>query len=157
MGKVKLGRTRTQQFRENPKVHPALKAYFGYCLYKAALRMRTQLDETFAGQELIAPQLGILGVLKDSPPLSQIALGTAMGIDKATIVKLIDDLEAKKLVLRHAHPEDRRINQVQITARGKTIFAQAILLARKVEDDFLEHLSPEEQQMLREVMPKLLR
>ncbi len=157
MGKSLLGRGPCKPIADAATVHPSLKAYFGYCLYKAALRLRVQMDEALSHEKLIAPQLGILGVLKDSPPLSQVALGTQMGIDKATIVKLIDDLESRKLVSRHPHPEDRRVNLVQITARGKTVFGDAIKICKKTEDHFLEHLEPSERDALRKIMPKLLR
>lgn len=120
------------------------------------MRIRAMMDEELAPHHLIAPQFGILSLLRHSEALSQIELGEQMNIDKATIVKLIDGLEKLKLVNRSADLEDRRIKRIQITKRGLKILDKLSLLRSRVEERFLAPLTVEERAVLRLAIPKLL-
>lgn len=54
----------------------------------------------------------------------QNALAEAIGIEGASLVRLIDELEGSGLVLRQPDPTDRRANSVSLTARGKEVVAE---------------------------------
>lgn len=137
-------------------VQPELTVYFGYCLYKAALRLRAALDKKLAPHNLIAPQLSILRSLNDTPR-SQVEICRGLGVDGASLVKLIDLLEDAKLVTRTPSAEDRRANRVALTPKGRQVFQRASKLRIEVEDEFLSPLSASEQAVLRKAIPKLLR
>lgn len=137
-------------------VHPDLKNFFSYCLYKSAVRMKALLDLRLAEHGLVTSHLGILRILEGGGPISQVELGRTMGIDKATMVKLIDMLEAKKLVTRKGSTGDRRVKLIQITPAGISRRKALAELREKVETDFLAHLTEEERQSLKAIMPKLL-
>src|SRR5207253_9131600 len=44
------------------KLHPVLEKHLGYCLYKAALKFRSMIDQMMAKEGLIAPQFGVLTI-----------------------------------------------------------------------------------------------
>jgi DNA-binding MarR family transcriptional regulator len=137
-------------------VQPSLKAYFGYCLYKAALRLRFALDQKLEKHGLIAPQLGVMRVLDTDVAMSQIEIGRELGIDRASMVKLIDHLEKSGIVARKSCREDRRVNKVSLTAAGRKVLKLATELRIQAEDEFLAPLSPEEKRILLQAIPKLL-
>lgn len=137
-------------------VHPDLKNFFSYCLYKSAVRMKALLDLRLAEHGLITSHLGILRILESGGPISQVELGRTMGIDKATMVKLIDALEAKKFVIRKGSTGDRRVKLIQITPAGVAKKRELVHLREKVERDFLAHLTEAERQSLKTILPKLL-
>lgn len=142
---------------DTPEVHPALREYFGYCFYKAALRLRASITDTvIAGGLAFTQQLGILVILRSSEPINQVTLGQALGIDKATMVKLIDGLEKRKLVERLTGSHDRRTKRVRITPRGREFSLKLQAEVRQVEERFLSKLTAEEQRVLRGALPKLL-
>ena len=142
---------------EDIKIHPALKELFGYCFYKAALRLRQIHYESLEKYDLIPPHMGILYILKKSDKMSQITLGEELGIDKATMVKLIDHLEALKLVTRTQHPEDRRVKMISITKKGQERQEVIHKVYRDNEKKFLASLSEEEGKFIREVVCKLVK
>ncbi|MGZ3692864.1 MAG: MarR family winged helix-turn-helix transcriptional regulator [Bdellovibrionota bacterium] len=144
-------------FSNDTVVNPHLKNYFGYCLYKSAARMKAMLELALVDHGLVTSDLGILRILEAGGPLSQVELGGSMGIDKATMVKLIDGLEEKKLVERKGSGGDRRVKLVQITAAGVKKRKIVALVRDKVEKDFLAHLTETERQALRTILPKLLK
>jgi DNA-binding MarR family transcriptional regulator len=137
-------------------VHPALKGYLGYCLVRSAFKLRGMMDEALSDLELIAPMLGILRVLRDSGPISQIELGRAIGIDKASMVKIIDHLQSTSFVTRTEGAPDRRVKLVSLTSEGAKRLEKAAKIREKVEKAFLAPLSAEEQRVLRAALPKLL-
>jgi DNA-binding MarR family transcriptional regulator len=138
-------------------VHPNLRTYFGFCLYKSAARLRLMLDGALAKHKIVAPQLGILRLLDWDGPTSQIELGRALSIDKATMVKLIDGLEARSLVMRVGSGKDRRVKLVEITSAGRKVLKVASKTRDGVEKEFLSALTESECQFLREILPKLLK
>ena len=51
----------------------------------------------------------------------QNALADAVGIEGASLVRLLDELQASELITRVPDPSDRRANAVNLTERGKTV------------------------------------
>src|SRR6218665_2656750 len=54
----------------------------------------------------------------------QNALADAIGIEGASLVRLIDELQASGLVTREPDPNDRRANSISLTPRGREVVAE---------------------------------
>lgn len=54
----------------------------------------------------------------------QNTLADAIGIEGASLVRLIDELQASGLVTREPDPSDRRANVVSLTPRGREVVAE---------------------------------
>lgn len=141
---------------DETKIHPVLKEYFGYCLYKAALKYKSMFAKELEKYKMTGPQVAILKILQATGPLSQIALGHELQIDKASMVKFIDGLEKNKMVQRIPSKEDRRIKLVEVTSKGLQIFGSISKARQEAEDIFLNPLSAQEKKMLRQAVAKLI-
>jgi DNA-binding MarR family transcriptional regulator len=64
-----------------------------------------------------------------------------LGIDRTTMVALVDTLEGKELVERRRSPQDRRKNIVQLTPAGRERLRDAELARQEMERRFLAPLS----------------
>ncbi len=168
--KTRLSKTQTKSKAKTPKIKagyapsksdlsvvPQLKAYFGYSFYKSAMRFRAQMDIALEKFGILTPHMGILRLIKDLGTKSQQDLGDLLGIDKASMVKFVDILEEKKIVIRTVDKADRRSKLVSLTTQGENMLAHLADVRKNVEEDFLSPLSAEEQKVLRIAMPKLLR
>ncbi|MEI8026383.1 MAG: MarR family transcriptional regulator [Pseudomonadota bacterium] len=138
------------------RIHPVLQQYLGYCLGKAGAIMRRNLNVAFAEYGVEAKHFAVLRVLGDSNQPNQLAIGLDMGVDKATMVKLIDDLEAKGLVERIVDPADRRAKLITISRRGRGLAKTLESVRDSVESDFLRGLSLREKHTLRKTLTKLV-
>ncbi len=58
-------------------------------------------------------------------PLTLRALAERLAADPPYVTLIVDDLEARGLVKRFPHPEDRRAKLVQLTAAGRAVAARA--------------------------------
>ena len=118
--------------------------------------MRSQVDFKFSEFGVIAPQFGILTMLKLVGPMTQVELGNFMAIDKATMVRLLDGLEEKKYLTRVGQVGDRRAKVLQITKAGEKIQVQLNEIRMNVEDEFFSPLSSKEKAVFKEALGKLM-
>ena len=66
-----------------------------------------------------ARELAVLLLLDGREPESQQQAAGRLGVDRTTMVGLLDGLEGKGLVARHADAGDRRRNVVGLTDAGQ--------------------------------------
>jgi len=88
-------------------------------------------------------------VLASGEPASQQQAAQRLGVDRTTMVALVDVLEDKGLVQRQPHAEDRRRNVVELTAQGRDRLQQAGEAAQEAELRFLAPLSRKDAQRLK--------
>jgi DNA-binding MarR family transcriptional regulator len=88
----------------------------------------------------------------EEPLLSQAALARLLGIDRTTMVALVDELEGKGLVTRRPHREDRRKNVVELTAKGRGLKKRAAALVDGCERQFLSALTDSDAQQLKSAL-----
>jgi DNA-binding MarR family transcriptional regulator len=58
-------------------------------------------------------------------PMTMGELASTLGIDKAYLTVIVDELEAQGLVRRRPHPTDRRAKLVEVTRKGKDLARRA--------------------------------
>jgi len=85
-------------------------------------------------------------------PVSQHELGQQLGIDRTTMVEVIDDLEAKGVVVRKRNAADRRSYTIQLTPKGQTVQKRAATAFDAAADEFFGPLKPAERQGLANMM-----
>jgi DNA-binding MarR family transcriptional regulator len=121
-------------------VPDALASRLGYLLKHAQQRLVEAATQVMAPFGIDGRELAVLAVLAAHAPLSQQEAGEQLGVDRTTMVALIDALEAKGLVERHRSPEDRRKNSVVLTPAGQEGLRGAGKARDEVERDFLAPL-----------------
>src|SRR5258708_30372585 len=94
----------------------------GYLLKHAHKRLIEFTGPAMAPYGIDGRELAVLTVLAGGEALSQQQAAQRLGIDRTTMVALLDVLEAKGLGGRHTHPEDRPKNGVELPqSRPKTL------------------------------------
>ncbi|MEU9401902.1 MarR family transcriptional regulator [Streptomyces sp. NPDC048242] len=91
---------------------------------------------------------GVLLSLNAHGPLSQRRLIDLTGGDKSSMVRTVDDLETRGLAVRRPAPTDRRAYAVEITDRGRALFAEASVVADDVAARLLGHMDEDDQDLL---------
>ncbi len=88
--------------------------------------------------------------------ISQQALGDQLGIDRTTMVELIDQLEQQGVVVRRRNPSDRRSYALSLTPRGRSVQKRAARAFEAAADDFFGPLRPAEQQALTDMLQRII-
>ena len=128
---------------------PELSRRLGYLLKHAQLRMTELTTKALAPYGIDGRELGVLLVLAGREPASQQEAAQRLGIDRTTMVAMLDTLEGKGLVSRHPDANDRRRNVVELTDTGQDTLRQATEASDGAEREFLSSLSPQAAQHLR--------
>jgi MarR family transcriptional regulator for hemolysin len=139
------------------KIHPGLKVFFGYNLYKAGILYRALMESNHLLKfGLSTAEGGILYILSTGSVINQLTLGHEMGIDKASIVKIVDNLENLKLVKREVDSSDRRSKLVSLTPKGKVTVEKIKNLRSELEEKVFSSFTKEDQLHLKRLVPQLL-
>jgi DNA-binding MarR family transcriptional regulator len=121
----------------------ALGSRLGYLLKHAQQRLAQAAGPVMAPFGIDGRELTVLTVLAADYPLSQHEAAERLGVDRTTMVGLVDELEAKGLVERRRSSEDRRKNLVQLTEAGQDCLQRAGRARTEVEREFLAPLGAE--------------
>lgn len=140
----------------DPTVPPALANSVGFLLNETATIIREMDEVALAALSINPRQLGILRTIAVEGPQSQQAIAEKHRIDRTTMVKLIDVLEERRLIVRKVNPHDRRRHALSLTHQGEVVLEQALAVVKKTQDVFLDPLTGMEWEQLRQLLTKLL-
>jgi DNA-binding MarR family transcriptional regulator len=128
----------------------------GYLITHAHRRLR-ELAEGMLGPLGLHPRdFGALSVLSECQPCSQNALASRMGITPPAALALVDELEARELVVRRRNLADRRFYDLTLSPLGREKLAAGRKLAAKAQATVVELLGADGDARLRELLRKLI-
>ena len=79
-----------------------------------------------------------------------------MGIDRSTMVSLIDQLESAGLARRRPSATDRRAREIAITPKGRRLLQRSRRMISQLEDEVLAGLTAEERSELVRLLRRAL-
>ncbi len=133
-----------------------MRLRLGY-LFKHAQRLMSELHvEALAPFGIDARELGVLLVIDSFEPASQQQVAQRLGVDRTTMVAIVDALEAKGIIVRRADPDDRRRNVVELTPAGRDVLCEAIAASDAAEAELLAPLTPVESEQLRNLLVRVV-
>src|ERR1700759_1390525 len=119
--------------------HRQLRDGFGALVARAARQWRRAVDRRLQPFGLTeATWLPLIYLARAAAPMRQKDLAAAMTLDGSSLVRLLDALEASKLIVRSEGNTDRRAKIVTVTVRGWSIVEQVETVAREVRNATLD-------------------
>lgn len=116
----------------------------GMIVGKMMGRMAKVLKRRLTEQEITITleQLGLLHAISENKAeVAQQDMADLMNKDKSAILRLIDSLEKKRLVVRTNDPQDRRKNVLVVTQQGKSTLAKAVEISTELNEKLVEGIS----------------
>jgi DNA-binding MarR family transcriptional regulator len=135
---------------------PAASRRLGYLFKHAMMRMEALDASALAPLGIDPRELGVMFLVGDHEPTSQQQSAQRLGVDRTTMVALIDTLERKGLVTRHPDADDRRRNVVELTDTGRDVLRQATEASDEAERALLSPLSATAADDLRAALQQIL-
>ena len=128
-----------------PTLAPDFPSNFGIHLFRAAHLWRREANKVLAesgfSSSVISP-LMLLNELGDG--MRQRELAEEMGVEGPSLVRLLDSLEAAKLVERREAPDDRRAKTLHLTEEGRDLLARVNAALNDVRRRLLQGASAPE-------------
>lgn len=137
-------------------LNTALRNSAGYLLSQASRLLRAEVSAALAPLRLSLNEFIILRLVSRKLPISQGSLAETYGIDPSTMVSLIDHLEELQLLTRERDRLDRRRYNLVLTPKGAKVSAQGKRLAEKAQRKFLQPVTDDEWETVREVLCRLV-
>ena len=128
----------------------------GFLLSRVSAALRSGLARLLARWQLRPLQFRILGLLDSGAALSQKELCEQLGIKHASLVGLVDGLEAMKYASRNPdHSYHPRRYLVTISPLGRAVLSDAAEAVDEYTREFLSPLTETEREQLTAALGKL--
>jgi MarR family transcriptional regulator, organic hydroperoxide resistance regulator len=110
----------------------------GFLLWRATNAWQRAQRAALEPFDLTHVQYALLSTLAsaDKKGISQAAASAASGVDPMTTSQVLRGLEARELVSRTPHPEDRRAHRVTVTTNGRAVVKKAAPKVEKADNEF---------------------
>ncbi|QLH20529.1 MarR family winged helix-turn-helix transcriptional regulator [Streptomyces sp. Rer75] len=112
-------------------------------------------EDGIAGTGLRVRHYSVLQALADNGAMPQLALGSFLRIDPATMVTSLDDLERAGFAQRTRDPQDRRRYAVDITDGGRKVLADLNRALVDLDSEILADLGTTERHSLHVLLGSL--
>ena len=127
----------------------------GYALRRAQAAVFSHFLNSVGKRGISPGQFGVLVLIKENEGLNQSALAKALGIERSTMVAVIDRLEGQGWVERVASQTDRRSYALALTAEGEGLLKEIIPLVRRHERAITGALSDDERAQLIDLLERV--
>src|SRR5215470_4120496 len=106
--------------------------------------------------DLTPIQYASLTAIREVPDLDATRLSSLVALDRATLAKVIERLEAKGWILRTSSALDKRAKLLRITPKGRNVLAAAEPGVRRCQRRILAPLADEDRQSFVRMLARLV-
>ena len=127
----------------------------GYLLVQAAKDHRGLVGVAFREVGLHVGQDMLLSRLWKEDGLTQSDLVRSLGVEPATVSKVLSRMEGAGLVARRRDSVDARSSRVYLTERGRSLREPTLRAWEEAEDHMLEGFAPEERALFARMLSRI--
>jgi len=139
-----------------PQQVSALESHTGFWLRFVSNQVSHSFARRLSATGVTVAEWVILREMFETNSTSPSVLADASGLTRGAISKLIDRLLAKHFVTRTEATNDRRYQDVGLTAAGRTLVPKLAAIADQNDEEFFSRLPVEEREQLVSTLKKLI-
>ena len=128
---------------------------FGFLIHDVARLMRTAYDRRMKPLGLTRSQWWVLNNLFFHQGISQSDLAKILDVERATLGRLLDRLEAKQWIYRQSDKSDRRVNRVYLSEPKGPTMQTMRREAKRTLDRALSPLNGAEQNAMFDMLQRM--
>lgn len=133
----------------------SLGGLVGYRLRRASGAMDADFLKSMEGTGMRPVLFAMLSVIDANPGISQSTLGRTLGVQRANMVPLANDLVDRGLVERRTAPNDKRAFALYLTDAGRVLLGECLDRARSHENRALGKLTLSDRAQLLDLLAKI--
>jgi|JI10StandDraft_1071094.scaffolds.fasta_scaffold1732260_1 DNA-binding MarR family transcriptional regulator len=142
-------------FEAEPLGAAWLQGLLGFQIAAARKAVLRDFGDRFARIDLTLQQFATLNLIKLHPGAPQVALASQLGVDRATMMTMIDRLEGRGLLTRERSKTDRRRQEVILTRAGEAMVEEARALILAHEAQFTARFTADELDLMFDFLRRL--
>lgn len=128
----------------------------GYLVNRVRTSLFNTIDQELAPLEVTSAQYIIMAQLFYGMAESPSQLCQSISYDPGAMTRMIDRLEAKGVIRRVRHPQDRRALTLELTDEGKAVFPKMRLSVIRVMNRFMNGFTKIEARQLESLLQRVL-
>lgn len=133
-------------------VQTSLDQLLGFLLNDVSRLMRTHFDAHARHLGLTRPQWRVLVFLARSEGINQSGLADIIEVERMSLGRMIDRLEAADLVERRPDASDRRAHRLYLSVKARPILDEVVVLANEVQNEALNGLTDSDREQLKSIL-----
>lgn len=142
--------------RDDPGGDPVvLGDLIGFHLRLATTRMMNDLRPALANLELRPVLFAILELVRVNPGIIQMRIGDELGVQRANLVPLINELMKRGAIKRKIAKHDKRAYSLYLTATGELLHDRAKRVVLEHEERILKRLNATDRNKLRRLLDEV--
>ncbi len=134
----------------------ALEAHLGYWLRYVSNQVSSSFAERLSGQDISVAEWVALREVYDRP-VAPSELAEKLGMTRGAISKIADRLVGKSLLLRKPGKDDRRYQELALTASGRALVPKLAALADENDSAFFGDLKRTDRTTIERIMKDIVR
>ena len=128
----------------------------GYLVNRVRTSLFNAIDQELAPLEVTSAQYIIMAQLFYGMAESPSQICQSISYDPGAMTRMIDRLEAKGVIRRVRHPQDRRAITLELTDEGKAVFPKLRLSVINVMNRFLKGFTKSEARQLEGLLQRVI-
>lgn len=128
----------------------------GYLIAQVCKRHRKKAGELLAELDLHVGQEMVLHQLWQNDGQNQSELSFCLGVEPATVTRVLDRMSRAGLLERRKNSEDRRVTKIWLTENGRSLQHAVEEQWQKLEDISMANFSLEERVLLQHFLKRLV-
>jgi len=129
----------------------------GFLFGKVTEQMIESFNAELISYQIDSKEFGLLTVITSMPDATQQQVGEVLHVDRTTMVKKTDHLDALGYLTRIKNTEDRRTYNLLLTSKGEHILNELWPTLLNCERSALSSLTEKEIQVLSKIFTKLVK
>lgn len=125
-----------------------LEEILGFHMRMANVAIYQDYSAAMSELGLTQKQFAVLELIAANPGVGQIDIANQLSMDRATMMALVNRLEARHLIERQPSVIDRRRQELRMTGDGAAMLGKARQLQQEHELRFTSRFAPEELEIL---------
>ncbi len=119
----------------------------GFWVFRIHRAMHAAFTQRLGKLGVTGAEWAVLARTRGDEP-TPVALARQLGIDRAAVTRIIDQLEGKGLVRRTSHPTDGRRTVLALTMAGEALFPKLVEASKETNREFSSLLPPQDAEAL---------
>jgi DNA-binding MarR family transcriptional regulator len=124
----------------------------GFQVRRVQLWVFREFTRKLARLDVTLPQYSVLTVVDANPGINQLAVASALAIERAGLGRLIERLEARNLLKRLPSIVDRRSYVLHLTSEGRKALTRMRAIVYESEKRLAQKFNPGDAERLRQVL-----
>ncbi|MEH6548298.1 MAG: MarR family transcriptional regulator, partial [Sneathiella sp.] len=125
----------------------------GFHMRKAILKALSRVSKV-AGRHLATGQYSVMAIIHENPGRTQSAIAEAAGLDRSSLVPILNQFEKNGFITRVPAAKDKRAYSVSLTDEGRRELKDLDVMVQEIEARVVHGLGHQDHQHLIELLKR---